>query len=215
MSENKKSLESALKEKIGPLLEEAMEKQLGITIPKMEADITDKLKQPLNIYVPFNLPFSESKQLFKKEFFKRELQKHRGNISHLAQILGVDRRSIHRIVKDLRINLRDVRMKPLTFGQYREEFIGQAIRSALDNYKEILQPGKMEKMYQQVGFLSRHLARLLPEEELTWKETEKEFEKQFLEQILKKNEWNISQTAEEIRIRPETLSRKIRKLGLK
>ena len=66
---SKKDLEETIKEKVAPLLEEIMEKNLGMHIPKVEQDITDKLANPLaNIYVPFELPFQLAKQKFKKEF---------------------------------------------------------------------------------------------------------------------------------------------------
>lgn len=212
--ENKKDLEAALKEKVEPLLEQTMERHLGITIPKIEADITDKLKQPsLNIYLPFNLPFSKAKRFFKKEFLKKELVQHQGNISQLAKLLNIDRRSIHRTIKGLGIKLKKLRQK--TPEHFQEEFVDTAIRNTLDKYKEILQPQKMEQLYQQIPHLSRNIARLLPREELTWKEAEHEFERQFLEHALEQHRWHITNTAKKLRLQPETLSRKIKKLGLR
>src|SRR3989344_2750657 len=88
MSE-KKGLEEAIKDKVAPLLEESMEKQCGITIPKLESELTDKLKHPLlQLYIPSNLSFSAAKELFKSEFLKRELKLHAGNVSQLAKVLG-------------------------------------------------------------------------------------------------------------------------------
>ena len=210
----KADLEAALKEKVEPLLEEAMENQLGITIPKIEADITDKLRQPLlNVYLPSGLPFVKAKKIFKREFLKRELFEHQGNISELAERLDLDRRSIHRTIKDLGIRIKAIREKDPS--HYREEMVDLTIRSTLEQYKEILQPKKMEQLYEEIPKLSRNIARFLPHEDLTWKQAESEFEKQFLEQALKDNNWNVGETARKIRIRAETLSRKVRKLGLK
>lgn len=212
----KKDLEAALKEKVEPLLETTMEKHLGITIPKIEADITDKLKQPLlNIYIPFNLPFTKAKKLFKKEFFKKELQSHRGNISQLAKTLNLDRRSVHRTIKDLGIKIKDIREQELLPEQYQEKHIGQAIRSTLQPYEEIIQPQKMEKIYEEVHTLSRNIAKFLPLEEFTWKQAEQEFEKQFLEHALEESRGSVSETAKKIKLRPETLHRKVKKLGLR
>jgi len=212
----KKDLETTLKEKIEPLLEEVMEKHLGITIPQIEADITDKLKQPsLNIYIPFHLPFSQAKKIFKKEFFKEELQRHQGNISQLAKTLALNRRSVHRTIKSLGFKIKELRTKSPSPQQYQEEFISKTLRSTLKPYEEIIQPRKMEKMYGELSSLSRHIAQLLPRERFTWKQAEKEFEKQFLEHALKENNWQIKKTAQKIKIRPETLHRKIKKLHLK
>ena len=212
----KKDLETTLKEKVEPLLEETMEKHLGITIPKIEADISDKLKQPaLNIYIPFKLSFSKAKKFFKKEFIKKELQTHQGNISQLAKSLDLDRRSIHRVIKNLGIKIKELRLKTISPKQYQEEIISKTIRSTLQPYEEIIQPQKMEKMYEELGSLSRNIAKFLPREEITWKQAEKEFEKQFLEHVLEEYQWNVSQTAKKIKLRPETLHRKIKKLHLK
>jgi len=212
--EKEKDLETTLKEKIEPLLEETMEKHLGITIPQIETDITDKLKRPsLHLYVPLQLPFNQAKKHFKKEFLKKEILQHKGNISQLAKSLDLDRRSIHRTIKDLKIKIDDLRGKsPL---EHQEEFIGKTIRSTLEQYEDIIHPQKMEEMYKQVESLSRNIAKDLPHEEITWKQAERDFEKQFLQHSLEENQWSISQTAKKIKLRPETLSRKIKKLNLK
>ncbi|MBI4980739.1 hypothetical protein HZC30_04260 [Candidatus Woesearchaeota archaeon] len=207
-------LEAAIKDKVSPLLEETMEKSWGITIPKIETDITDQLKNPqLNIYLPPNLTFSRAKKLFKAEFLKRELRLNKGNVSQLAKLLGVNRRSIHRAMKDLSVK-RETEA-PLSKEEYNQNLIGHTIRSTLDQYKSVLHPEKMEKMYQEVSTLSRNIAKFLPLEELTWKEAEREFEKQFLVQALGESEHNVLKTAKKIAIRPETLYRKIRKLEIK
>jgi len=217
MKENKKKdLETTLKEKVEPLLEETMEKHLGITIPKIESDITDKLKHPsINIYIPFHLPFPKAKKFFKKEFFKKELLHHQGNISQLAKSLNLDRRSIHRTIKNLGIKIKELRAKPLPPEQYQAEHIGQTIRSTLEHYEEIIQPKKMEKIYEEVKSLSKNIAKFLPEEKFTWKQAEREFEKQFFKNALEENKWNITKTAGKIKLRPETLHRKIKRLSLK
>src|SRR3989338_2642582 len=87
------SLETAIKEKVTPLLEESMEKHWGISIPQVGLDISDTLKtSPLNMYVPWHLNFPEAKRAFKMELLKQELRLHRGNVSKLAQVFGLDRR---------------------------------------------------------------------------------------------------------------------------
>ena len=142
----KKDLEETIKDKVNPLLEETMEKSWGITIPKLESDISDQLKNPhLNIYVSFSLPFGEARNRFKKAFIKKELQMQLGNISQLAKVLGMDRRRIHRTIKELDINLGEIRKKEDADDDGYEAVIKQTIRSTLDQYKEIIQPEKMER----------------------------------------------------------------------
>lgn len=212
---SKQDLEEALKGKVSPLLEETMEKQWGITIPKIGEDITDQLKETqLKMYIPPNTSFSKAKKFFKTEFLKRELGLHRGNISNLAKVLALDRRSIHRAIKDLDINVEKIKTKSESPEKYQEEAVGRAIRTTLEGYEEIIQPEKMEKFYQELPALSRNIAKFLPYQELTWKEAEWEFEKQFLRQALAEHGWKVSETAKRIKLRAETLHRKIRKLGL-
>ena len=210
------NLEETVKEKVSPLLEESMEKSWGITIPKIEEDIADKLLHPqLHVYIPTDTSFKKAKKMFKAEFIKNELKLHQGNISHLAKTLGIDRRSVHRAIKDLEINIEEIRLEHTSPQEQREEFVDQTIRSTLDRYKEIIQPQKMEKMYSELSRLSRNIAKVLPQQELSWKEAEREFEKQFLGHALEDNDDDVTKTARKIEIRVETLYRKIKKLGIK
>ncbi len=217
---SEKNLEETIRERVAALVEETMEKTWGITIPKVEVDITDRLQHslPLKLYLPAS-PFQEAKARFKLEFLKNQLRLHQGNISQAAKFLGVDRRSIHRAIKTLDIAVEKVRKeleKELNLEiVHQEQFVDRTIRSALKEYEGIIQPQKMEKIYQEVPLLSRSIAKLLPHHHLTLKQAEQEFEKQFLSESLKENNWKIAETARKINIRPETLHRKIAKLGLK
>ena len=209
----KKDLEETIKEKVTPLLEETMEKSLGVSIPKLESDISDKLsKSQLDIYVPLHLGYKEAKRRFKKEFLKRELQLHLGNISDLAKSLKVDRRSVHRAIKEFDINIDSLRSDT---RDYSLEQIDKKIRTTLDQYKEIIHPHKMEQMYKEVAPLSRNIAKFLPHQDLTWKQAEREFEKQFLGNAMKECKNNIAKAAALVGLRVETMHRKVKKLGLR
>ena len=69
-------------------------------------------------------------------------------------------------------------------------------------------------MYQEVEHLSESIAKVLPLQEITWKEAEKEFERQFLSQALKENNNSIKRAADAVKIRTETLQRKMKKLRI-
>ncbi|MBI2151555.1 hypothetical protein HYU21_02395 [Candidatus Woesearchaeota archaeon] len=224
--EKKKDLEETLKEKVSPLLEESMSRNWGITIPKIESDITDKLKNPqsMQIYVPTHLTFSAAKKFFQKEFLKKELRVHLGNISQLARSLKINRRSIHRVINSLDIDIEDFHVKEQfksidSIGTAQEKEIekdvDKTIRSTLENYRNIIQPRQMEKMYAEIPGLSRNIAKFIPHQESTWKEAERDFEKQFLSKALEENKKDISKTAKRLKIRPETLYRKIKRWGLR
>ena len=215
MKPSKRDLEDTIKEKVAPLLDETMEKSWGFTIPKVGSDITDQLKEAhLSIYIPLDLSFQEAKKFFKKEFLKKELKIHLGNISQLAKTLGLDRRSIHRTIKDLEINVNELREERDTLERSQEELINQTIKRSLEHYKGIIQKEKMAKMYEALPNLSRNIAKFIPHQDWTWKEAEKEFEKQFFKHALKQNQGKISETAHQIGIRIETLHRKVKRLEL-
>jgi len=210
-----KDLEEAVKEKVSPMLEETMEKSLGVTIPKLESDITDRLLNPhLDIYIPFELNFKDAKKKFKAEFLKKELRVHLGNISHLAKSLGIDRRSIHRAIKDLEIDVEEVRKQgePEDISQ---TYVDKAIRSTFEQYKGVIHPEKMKRMYDEVPALSRNIAKFIPHPDLTWKEAERVFEKQFLAHALEETSGIVAEAAKKIELRVETLHRKLKKLGMK
>jgi len=214
---DKHNLEETIKGKVALLLEETMEKSWGIYVPQVQSDITDKLQisLPAKFYLPAVSSFPEAKRLFKSEFLKNQLHLHGGNISQLAKFVGLDRRSVHRAIKKLELNVHGLRRENVPAGSYQEKMIDQTIRFALDGYKEVIQPQKMEKMYQEVPALSRHLAKILPHHHLTWRQAEREFEKQFLSRALRERQWKVAETARQLKIQPETLHRKIAKLALK
>ena len=214
---NKHDLEETIKGKVALLLEETMEKSWGIYVPQVQSDITDKLRNPLpaKFYIPAASSFQSAKKMFKSEFLKNQLHLHKGNITQLAKFIGVDRRSVHRAIKGLDLHIDDLRREQGTASSHQEKIIDQTIRFALEGYKEIIQPQKMEKMYQEVPALSRHLAKILPHNHLTWKQAEREFEKQLLYQSLEEHHWKVAETARKLDLQPETLHRKIARLGLK
>ena len=85
----------------------------------------------------------------------------------------MDRRSIHRAVKDLDIMVEPLKKESLEMEEYAEHLVHQTIRSALEEYKEIIQPQKMEKIYQEVPALSRNIAKIFhslssPGNRLSW-----------------------------------------------
>jgi len=212
-----KSLEKALKEKVEPLVEESMHKLLGVTIAEFGKDITDKIeKNPLIAYdIDTGISFKAAKKLFKKQFLSRLIQNKYGNISEAAKVSGLNRRTIHRAVKELRINVAKARRELIKADYYRREAVDSILKETLDSYKQIIKPNRLEKMYKNVDKISSEIVRELPSIEMTWDEAEREFEKRYLEKALKENKGNISLTARKIGLRYETVHRKLKKLGIK
>ena len=213
----KETLDKVLKRKVEPLLEESMHKILGVTISEFGKDISDKIeKNPLIAYdIDPAVPFKAAKKLFKKQFLTRMLQTNFGNISAVAKKTGLDRRSVHRAIKELDINIKNIRKEMIKADYYRKEAVGGILKDTLESYKTVIRPGKLEDMYENVDKLSSEIVRELPTIEMAWDDAERMFEKQYFEKALKESKGNVSKTARKIGLRYETLHRKLKKLGLK
>jgi len=209
-------LEKLVESKIKPMLEEAMQKSLGITVAELETDISDKLKRSalLEFEVDTKLKFKDAKRKFKREYVAHLLQLNFGNVADVARIALVDRRSIHRIVADMKIEVqkfRDVLQK----GTYVKQLAVQdIIQESLEQYKSALNPRKYEALYKEAPSLSKNIIKEIPETPKTLKEAEQEFERRYFSKVLQENNGNISKTARKIGLRFETLHRKLKSLGM-
>ncbi len=208
-------LEKVLVDKVKPILDDAMSKFLGVTIKEINVDITDKLsKNPLFEFdINMDLPFRKAKDEFKRQYLARLLRMNFGNISAVAEIAGVDRRSVHRLIKRFGLDP-DQHRKDMLSSQYiKAEAVHNIIESALDQYKEVLRPEKIEELYSNLKGISRDIIKELPDDPLTLKEAENEFERRFLSRVIH-DEPTTTRAAKRLGLRYETLHRKLKSLGL-
>lgn len=211
-----KSLEKVIKKRIEPIVSEAMHKLLGVKIPELSEEISDKLRaNPLLSYdIDTSVSFKTAKKLFKKEFISRMIQTHFGNVSDVAKKLRTDRRSIHRAIKELDINVEVIRSDLMSKAYFRRENVDKILRGTLDAYKTVLHPEKLENAYEHVSELSEDIVDKIPIAEMSLKDGEREFEILYLRKALEESNWNITNTSKKIKLRYETLIRKIKRLGL-
>ena len=212
----KENLERVMKDRVGDIIDKEIEKYLGVKIEQINEDISDKIgNSPLvNYSINTNLPFKVAKRLFKKEFITKVIQTHYCNISKVADILDVNRRSIHRIIKSLDIDINTLRNSMLRPIYYKQEMVDHVLRKVLDNYKSIIHPKKLQTMYQNVNKISENIAKELAHQEVSLSHAEELFEKEYLKKALDENNNNYSKTSKQIKLRYETLLRKIKKLKL-
>ncbi len=212
----RENLEKVMKEKVNPIIHEAMQKYLGVQISEINEDITDKIGQSpmVNINVNTELPFKIAKKVFKKDFLTKIIQTNYCNISKVADILRINRRSIHRMIKDLGIDVEKLRKEMLRPIFYKQEMVDTVLRKVLESYKTVIHPKRLQTVYDNVEKLSEDIARELKGQELPLKIAEEMFEKKYLQVAIKENDNNLSKTAKAIKIRYETLLRKIKKLGV-
>lgn len=212
----KEDLEKVVKNKVKPIIEEAMQKFLGARVVEIGSDISDRVaKSPLiDIEIDTSLSFKKAKDHFKRKYISKFLQTHLGNISKVADLIGIDRRSIHRLINELKIDVEEIRKNLLSREYARKEAVKDVIESTLNEYKQVINPQRLKKMYAGVPEISKDILKALPEAPLTLKEALEEYEKIFIMKVLKENDFNVSKTAKKIGLRYETLHRKMKAFGL-
>lgn len=211
-----KDLERTIDDRIKPMLDDAMQKFLGVTVGEIGKDISSKIKRSpvLDYDVDVTIPFKKAKILFKKYYISKLLRNHFGNVSEVARVAGLDRRSIHRLITSLSISIKQFRDELLRGDYVKQEEVRNIIETTLDEYKTSLNPERFAMLYKFAPVLSRDIASELPEAPLTLEEAEKEFEKKYFAKALSLFNKNISKTARAIDIRYETLHRKLKSLGI-
>ena len=212
----KKGLEKVVKEKLKPIIDTATMKYLGITSPEINVDISDQLlKNPL-IDMPMDttMSFKKAKKAFKEFYIQKLLHMQFGNVSMVAKIADIDRRSIHRLITKFRIDVPKLRKDMMKAEYVKETRVTHLMEDTLSSYKETFHPEKIKELYAYLPKLSKDIVKELPDEPMTLKEAEVEFEKRYLQQVLLQNKGNIAKTARQIKIRYETLHRKLKSLSI-
>ena len=211
----RKDLEEVMQKKFKPIVENAMQRFIGVTIDELGADITAKIgKSPLVLFdINTSILFKEAKKRFAAAYLHKLLEINYGNVSEAARVADVDRRSVHRLVKGS-VDVDKIRHDMKRAYDIKQHAVSEMIEEVLDNYKSIVQADKLDKMYKNVSEVSKDIVDELPSRQLTLKEAEEEFEKEYLRKALRENEGNVSATARKIGLRYETLHRKLKKLGL-
>lgn len=212
----KENLEKVIQEKIKPMLDQAMHQYLGITVSEIKEDISDRLKKTplLDLHVDTLIPFKQAKEEFKKKYIIKLLRLRYGNVSDVAKILQLDRRSIHRLIKKFKIDIDKFRKEMMKAEYVKQSAVTDIIEHTINEYKQVINTERLERFYKNIATLSKNIIQELPMNPLTLKEAEEEFEKQFIVQALKENKFNISKTAKKIGLRFETLHRKIKALNI-
>jgi DNA-binding NtrC family response regulator len=205
------------KKDVEDIVGDAMKPVLGINIDELNRDISAKLeKSPLvSFEIDTSVKFKQAKKRFKQQFLGRLLRISYGNISDVAKKAGVDRRSIHRIVKDAGIDVSKIREEMIKPYQIRQKAVEGIIEDVLEHYRTVIHPERIAEVYKKVDTVSKEILDELPEKRITLKQAEEEFEKEYLTKALAESKENVAATSKKIGLRYETLLRKLKSLGLK
>lgn len=204
-----KELEEVVQKRVKPIVEKAVHKHLGLHIREIEDDISDRLQKPLFEFdVDVSVPFKEAKRRFKRAFLSRVLEVNMGNISEAAKAAGIERESLHRLIRELKISVERTRIPE----QYKHDAVKGIIESTLENYKGAFAEQRFKGLYREVPNLTDEIAGELPAIDWSFDRAEKEFERRYFAKALEKY-GSIAEAARAVGIRPETLSRKLKQLG--
>lgn len=211
-----KTLERVMKNPLEIALSGKLTEMLGVSIPEISLEISDKLEEKPLIAFEINtsVSFKVAKKIFKKDFLKKLIQTHYGNVREVARLIGIDRRSIHRAINDLDIDIKKCRTNLFHKEYYQVQAVDNVLRKTLDQYKSVLHPQKLDEIYKHMPQFSQDIAKALPKTAMNIKEAEIEFEKEYFTKLLADHQGNLSQTAKAAKIRYETLLRKLKKLGI-
>jgi len=210
-------VEEKTKKGVETIVDDALKPVLGVSIGDLNKDISAKLeKSPLLTFdIDTSIKFKEAKVRFKQQFLARLLRTCYGNISEVAKRASVDRRSIHRIVKDAGINVAKIREEMIKPYQIRQKAVEGIIEKVLESYKTVIHPEKIAEVYRKVDSVSKEIVDELPETHISLKDAEEEFEKEYIKKALDESKGSIQKTSKKIGLRYETLLRKIKTLGLR
>ncbi len=205
------------KKSVEHIVDDAIKPVLGVSIDELNKDISEKLERSplLSFDIDTKVKFKKAKRQFKQQFLRRLLRVSYGNISMVAKKAGVDRRSIHRIVKSAGIDVARMREEMIKPYQIKQKAVGSVIEDVLEHYKQVIHPSRMAEVYKQVDTVSKDILDELPEKEITLKKAEEEFEKEYLSKALSENKGNLTKTSKKIGLRYETLLRKVKGLKLR
>jgi DNA-binding NtrC family response regulator len=210
---DKEDLEEVMLKKIMPLVEATTQKFLGVKIEELNTDISSRLKRSmiLGFDMDTRLSFRAAKEKFKREYLQRLLNNRYGNISDVAKLAKVNRRTVHRIVKKQHINVDELRKNMYKPGYLLEQEVGTMIAKVFDDYKGVIHPTKLENVYRNVDAISKNLLSEIPEQPMTLKEAIMEFEERFLRKALNESNMDMKIASKKLRIRYETLLRKAKR----
>jgi len=202
---DKSTLEKVMSEKVKPKLTEL----LGVSIPEFQDSISQKLAQSplLDFNFDVKLKLKDAKKQYRQTYFRRLLRMNYGNISEAAKQAGIDRRSLHRFVKEAGLDVDTIREEMIRPYDMKKEEVAHVLEGGIKKYETVLHPQKISQAYAKIYDVSEKILDLLPEENPTLKEAEDLFEKGFIESVIK-DSTTLKEAAKRLGIAYETMLRK-------
>lgn len=210
------SLDTVVDKKIKPMLDAAMKTYFGVRVEELTADVSDKLlRSPLlEITIDLSLSYKKAKQAFRRHYIQRLIQLHFGNVAHVARLSGMDRRSIHRMIKTFGVTTNKFRKELHKQDFYLQQEVRTIIEGSTEQLKESIAPQKYRAFYDATPALSKNIAKELPLRIPTLDEAEAMWERRFMDEAMKSFGPSPVAVARKIGLRYETVHRKLARHGL-
>ncbi len=198
--------------KKGKIVEDVFQRYLGVTIRELNQDITRNIDSPLLDFISEEEKnLKTARRTFLRHYVIRLLERHSGNVKAASDEAEVTRRTMHRLISDLHIDV-SVMRKRRPSRNY-ETKVHNAIEKTLQGYEKILHPEKLDAVYEKIDDIAKDIADGTEEPKmLSLKEAEDAFLSVFIRKSIARNAGNISKAAREMGIRYETLNRKMNSL---
>ena len=197
------------KTEMTPTVEKAIESLLGLSVPQIRDDISNRLVEGnLDFPIDLSLGFKKAKEQFKKEFLLKVLRFHNGNVAESARVAQLDRRAMHRLIKKFKISVEALRQQPYFFrDEKKDKYVRDVIAEVLENYD--ITRGR----YEVDADTAQRISRELPEFRLSYDDALVLFEKEFIQKALQRYP-SQKEAAEAVGLRYETLHKKAKEYAL-
>ena len=206
----------SLIDKIDMLFDESKIKNIIINLKE---DLTNKLNDPLRIEIDLNLKYKDSKLIFKKKYITKILLRNYGNISKTSEILKIDRRSLHRLIENLSIDVNSMREQMLKPNYVRINEVKNKITEIVEQYKHKIPIKEYVKIYSKIENISNSIVIFIDENLISLNEAIKLFEKRYFLYLINNKQNKSKETfktiSKKIGLSYETLIRKLKEYGIK
>ena len=161
--------------------------------------------------IDYSKSFKRSKSIFIKKYLLDILALSLGNVKRASLIADIDRRHMHRLLKEHHINPQSNREDPLKFSNYLNNNFKNIIDEKIEEMN--ISQKRLENIYSSLHDLSLMIANN-HDNPASFKEAIDIFEKNFIEKALLDNQYDLSETAKSLKISERTLYRKLKDLDI-
>lgn len=199
---------------LNAIVEESLKKHAGLSIKELNKNITHTLENRLSFSIIIPARYRDAKRSFQKAYFQELLTLNLGNISKAAEKAQLNRRQIHRICNDAKIDQKEIRRLMIKPYNYLKQNIQEIIEEKIELAKDLLNEKKVEKAYKKMPKIAENITEFMEERILPYDEALITFETHYFLEILKISDNDSKKAAKIAGISERSVLRKIKELGV-